>query len=137
MSAGLRVLVCGGRDYDDRDHIHNTLCELDAARGPIVCVIHGLATGADHEGMIWAQMMATARPYVRHAPFRADWRRLGKAAGPLRNQRMLDEGRPNLVVAFPGGVGTADMVRRARAAGVEVIEVAPRRRKGGANAAAE
>lgn len=44
----------------------------------------------------------------------------GKAAGPIRNQRMLDEGKPDLVVAFPGGRGTADMVRRAKAAGVPV-----------------
>jgi ABC-type sugar transport system substrate-binding protein len=36
---------------------------------------------------------------------------------------MLDEGKPDIVVAFPGGTGTADMVRRARKAGVVVIEV--------------
>jgi len=36
---------------------------------------------------------------------------------------MLDEGRPTLVVEFPGGRGTADLIRRARSAGVEVIEV--------------
>ncbi len=120
---GLRVLVCGGRDYGNRDHIHNTLCRLDAERGPIGVVIHGAATGADHEGMIWAQMMAESGRKIMHAPFRADWRRHGRAAGPLRNQRMLDEGRAELVIAFPGGRGTADMVRRARAAGVEVINI--------------
>jgi hypothetical protein len=48
----------------------------------------------------------------------ADWEKLGRSAGPIRNQAMLDEGRPDLVVAFPGHHGTADMVRRARAAGV-------------------
>jgi hypothetical protein len=62
----IRVLVCGGRDYNDRDHIHNTLCEIEATRGPISCVIHGAATGADHEGMIWAQMIS-----IRAAPRRA------------------------------------------------------------------
>jgi len=55
--------------------------------------------------------------------FLANWRTHGKAAGPIRNQQMLDEGRPHLVVAFPGGTGTADMVRRAKAAGVPVMEV--------------
>jgi len=54
--------------------------------------------------------------------FDADWK-LGKKAGPLRNQRMIDEGRPDLVVAFPGGKGTADMVRRAEAAGVKVLKI--------------
>jgi hypothetical protein len=51
---------------------------------------------------------------------------MGKAwagkAGPIRKQQMLDEGKPDLVVAFPGGRGTAHMVRIARAAGIEVIE---------------
>src|SRR5262249_16770583 len=46
-----------------------------------------------------------------------EWDELGKKAGPLRNQRMLDEGKPDLVVAFPGGGGTKDMVRRAVQAG--------------------
>ena len=55
--------------------------------------------------------------------FMANWSELGRKAGPIRNQQMLDEGRPTLVVAFPGGRGTTDMVRQAKAAGVEVIEV--------------
>lgn len=117
----MRILVCGGRDYNDRDHIHNTLCEIDAKRGPITCVIHGAATGADHEAMIWAQMMATVRK-VTHAPFVADWR-TGKSAGPIRNRRMIEEGKPDLVIGFPGGKGTANCLRQARAAGLEVIEV--------------
>jgi hypothetical protein len=56
--------------------------------------------------------------------YMADWDGLGRKAGPIRNQRMLDEGKPDLVIAFPGGRGTADMVRRAREAGVEVVELA-------------
>lgn len=120
----IRVLVCGGRDYLNTDHIHNTLCAIDAERGPITCIIHGGATGADHEGMIWAQMMASARRVTHaHLPFAADWRTHGRAAGPIRNQRMIDEGKPDLVIAFPGGRGTADMMRRARAAGIDVIEI--------------
>jgi hypothetical protein len=119
----MRVLVCGGRDYNNRDHVFNTLTQIDATRGPITCVIHGAATGADHEGMIWAQMMHESGRVIAHAPFAADWRAHEKAAGPIRNRRMLDEGKPDVVLAFPGGRGTADIVRQARAAGVEVIEV--------------
>jgi hypothetical protein len=48
---------------------------------------------------------------------------VGKTAGPLRNQRMLDEGKPDLVVAFPGGGGTKDIVRRAVKAGLALHEV--------------
>jgi hypothetical protein len=53
--------------------------------------------------------------------FSADWDKLGAAAGPVRNQKMLVEGRPDLVVAFPGGKGTADMVRRSERAGISAF----------------
>ncbi len=55
--------------------------------------------------------------------YEADWHEHGRAAGPIRNARMIAEGRPDLVIAFPGGRGTADMVSRARKAGIEVREV--------------
>ena len=84
-------------------------------------VIHGAAGGVDEQAMIAAQTL----PGVKHLPFQADWNAHGRAAGPIRNKRMLDEGRPELVVAFPGGRGTANMVKQAKAAGVKVIEVTP------------
>jgi hypothetical protein len=55
--------------------------------------------------------------------FPAEWDKRGRIAGPVRNALMLDVGKPDLVVVFPGGRGTADCVRQARAAGVQVIEV--------------
>jgi hypothetical protein len=116
-----RVLVCGGRDYDDRDHIWNTLTAIPA----VTCIIHGCATGADSEAMIVAEALG-----IKHAPFRAEWQKYGKAAGPIRNQRMITEGKPDLVVAFPGGRGTADMVRRSRVAGIPVQIIKERRREG-------
>lgn len=122
----MRVLVCGGRDYADREHVDNTLSKIDAERGPISCVIHGAARGADTLGMGWGKALAqTGRP-IKQRPFPADWDRDGRAVGPLRNARMLADGKPDLVVAFPGGRGTADMATRARKAGVEVIEIPAR-----------
>lgn len=112
-----RVLVCGGRDYDDRDHIWNTLTAIP----DVTCIIHGCATGADSEAMIVAEALG-----IKHAPFRADWQKYGRAAGPIRNRRMITEGKPDLVVAFPGGRGTADMVRRARVAGIPVMIIKER-----------
>lgn len=53
----------------------------------------------------------------------ANWSKYKKKAGPIRNQQMLDEGKPDLVVAFSGGTGTADMVHRAKVANVKVIEI--------------
>jgi hypothetical protein len=111
----MRVLVCGGREFDDYALVANTLSSL--AVRPIV-IIHGGARGADALAAIWAKARHVA---VEEYP--ADWRTHGHAAGPLRNRKMLEEGRPDVVVAFPGGKGTRDMVRQARAAGVQVIEV--------------
>lgn len=109
----MRVLVCGGRDYADKEKVASTL----EAIGPSL-IIEGGATGADYCAAHWA-----AKAGIPAETFSADWTAHGKAAGPIRNQRMIDEGKPDLVVAFPGGRGTADMVRRARAAGIEVKEI--------------
>lgn len=109
----LRVLVCGGRDYTDGARVNEVLSGL---RIEEMC--HGNAKGADRLAAWWA---ASTKTRCRAYP--ADWSRHGKAAGPLRNKFMLEDFDPELVVAFPGGVGTADMVRRAAAAGVEVLAV--------------
>jgi hypothetical protein len=85
-------------------------------------VIAGGARGAD---TLAVQEARARKPPIPVRVYPADWRRHGKAAGPIRNQQMLDEGAPDLVLAFPGGGGTADMVRRARRAGLEVVRIAP------------
>lgn len=112
----MRVLVCGGRTYDDFTHLQKTLDEIDALM-PITELIHGGARGADRLADYWARSRGLT-PRV----FLADWDEHGKAAGPIRNQKMLDKGKPDLVIAFPGGRGTADMVSRAMKAGVVVRE---------------
>lgn len=113
----MRVLVCGGRDYDDLVGVSIVLDTMHV-RKPFTALIGGGARGADAGAATWAWHVG-----VPIEQFPADWETHGKAAGPIRNQRMIDEGRPDLVVAFPGGKGTADMVRRARAAGIEVREI--------------
>jgi predicted Rossmann-fold nucleotide-binding protein len=113
----MRVLVCGGRDYSNREALAAVLAELRQTRG-ISLVIAGGARGADTMAEWWA-----AAEGVPCDVYQADWSGLGRKAGPIRNQRMLDEGKPDLIVAFLGGRGTADMVRRGREAGIEVIEV--------------
>ena len=113
----MRVLVCGGREYADREKLAAVLADLRRTRG-ITHLIAGGARGADTLAAEWADDQD-----IPSSIYMADWDGLGRKAGPIRNQRMLDEGKPDLVVAFPGGRGTADMVRRAREAGVETIEV--------------
>lgn len=109
-----RVLVCGGRDYADESRVALELVEVQ----PTV-VIHGGCRGADFLAHLWSQENG-----IPEECFAADWSQ-GKKAGPLRNAKMLTEGKPDVVVAFPGGRGTEDMVARARAAGVPVREVLP------------
>lgn len=116
---GLRVLVCGGRYYDNAMQLGSWLGGINNRQG-ISCIIHGAATGADTMAAKfaeWAKIPCLAFP--------ADWAKHGKAAGPRRNALMLVDGKPDLVVAFSGGKGTANMVEKARAAGVQVLEVDP------------
>jgi hypothetical protein len=115
----MRVLVCGGRTYSDDTRLFAVLDKLHGGAG-IDLLIEGGANGADH--LSWAWSVLRGVPSQR---FEADWENQGSFAGPMRNKRMLDEGKPDLVIAFPGGRGTADMVRKARKAGVQVVEIAP------------
>lgn len=114
------VLVCGGRDFDDDRHLSDTLCGLHSRR-PITLVVHGAASGADTMAAGWAWDMGVP---VEAVP--ADWNKHGRAAGPIRNQKMLDEYEPDVVIAFPGGRGTRDMMTRAKASGYSVVEILPR-----------
>lgn len=112
MGEAIRVLVCGGRDFRDRERVY---AALDALYPRMSALMSGGATGAD--ALAWDWGWSRNFPCERYF---ADWKTHGRAAGPIRNQRMIDEGRPTLVLAFPGGRGTADMIRRAEAARIEV-----------------
>lgn len=113
----MRVLVCGGRTFDDKELIYATLDRLHKLHGFDV-LIEGDAHGVDRIAGYWAR-----RNRVDDLKFAAKWNDYGNAAGPIRNRKMLEDGRPDLVVAFPGGRGTENMVRLAKAAGVAVIEI--------------
>jgi hypothetical protein len=123
-----RILICGGRDLDSADVVNYlnkfAQCDITERLGhsawPVKAVMHGGARGADEGAGRWAESEGI-KPLV----FRAAWKRYGKAAGPRRNAIMLDQGKPDLVIAFPGGKGTQNMTELARAAGVPVIEVRP------------
>ena len=108
----MKVLVCGGRNYTNADQLDQVLSGI--AR--ISMIIHGGARGADTLAGTWAQENGIAEVVVP-----AQWG-LGRGAGILRNGWMLQL-EPQLVVAFPGGRGTANMVMQARRAGLEVYDV--------------
>ena len=101
----------------------DTLARVLDASGA-TAIIHGGAKGADGWADFWARMNAVpCMEYVACWYPKGIKGGLDKSAGPKRNQRMIDEGKPDLVIAFPGGKGTADMVRRAKSAGIPVQEV--------------
>lgn len=114
----MRVIVCGGRDFDDVQAVWDGLDRIHNSEGRITALAHGGARGADYAAGIWAK----SEPIPVYV-FQARWKDEGRAAGPLRNQRMLDQFKPDVVIAFAGGRGTADMVRRAEAEGVRVISM--------------
>jgi hypothetical protein len=112
-----RLLVCGGRDYNDRDRVFAALDKVDSKR-KVMLVIHGAATGADTLADEWAQARGISR-----MPFpvtQDDWKAYGRAAGPMRNAEIMRIAQPEACVAFPGGDGTADMTRRCELDGVPV-----------------
>jgi hypothetical protein len=115
----MRVLVCGGRGYTDYTKVCEVLNGIWEAYGKPLTIIEGGARGADSLARVWSK----ANPSTVIETYPADWSTYGKSAGYIRNSQMLKEGKPDLVVAFPGGVGTAMMVKIAKLAGVEVIEV--------------
>lgn len=123
----MRVLVCGGRDFSNWELLCNTLDNLyDFDTDPYMTVISGGAKGADTLAEVWVRHSRTAEEdtqYIFSEVYLANWDKHGNSAGPIRNQQMLDEGRPDLVIAFPGGKGTADMIRRSKKAGVKVVEI--------------
>jgi hypothetical protein len=130
----MRILVTGGRWFSNRDIVARTL----AAQPGDAVLVHGAAKGADTLCASWwtamgrnvdphpADWSGPCRPTCRkgHRRRRSDGTSYCPSAGPYRNQEMLDSG-VDLVIAFPGGDGTADMVRRATDAHVPVEQALP------------
>lgn len=126
----LRVLVCGGR-HDKRQRLGIWALRTLFAAGELgsaeeLIGIEGCATGWDTFGRVWFWNMGLSaeRGTLHHFPIRAkDWDRYGLGAGPVRNRQMLVEGKPDKVIAGPGGNGTADMIEQANSAGVPVVDL--------------
>jgi hypothetical protein len=112
----MKVLVCGGRKYENRKRVYDVLHDFEE-HTEITLLIEGGAPGADTLAKEWARLNG-----IHVAEVKADWTSWGMKAGAMRNTAMLLL-NPEHVIAFPGGTGTADMVRKARKAGIPVTEV--------------
>jgi hypothetical protein len=112
----VNVIACGGRHYPHAGRVFRIMDMVHAEVG-IDLLVNGGAPGADLLARRWAVERRVKTKFLY-----ADWSRFGFAAGPIRNREMLafDIG---LVVAFPGGKGTADMARQAGDAGILVMHV--------------
>lgn len=117
----VRFLICGGREFNDRVLFFSYMDEiLEEIRsfGSDVVIIHGAARGADS----LADSFASERG-LRVERYPADWKTHGRAAGPIRNNLMLTNGKPDIIIAFSGGHGTADMIQQGERSGVPVYQV--------------
>ncbi len=118
----MRVLICGQRNFKNEAFLFQVMDYIVRCDGlQVDLVIEGGAPGADRIGRAWA----ISRGYD-FLTFEADWDKYGDSAGPIRNREMLNDGKPDMVVAFytnpDKSKGTKDMVKIARKAGIPVYE---------------
>lgn len=108
----MKILVCGSRYFNDYKKMKEVLDEYEISE-----IIEGEARGAD----LLARKYGEEREIQVH-PFPALWDKYGRAAGQIRNAQMLNEGRPDFVIAFrgPNSRGTQNMIDQANKAGVPV-----------------
>jgi len=116
------VLITGSRQYNDLKEFNHVLDEVHESEG-IELIVQGGATGADRYGLLWARYKEI--PCLNYP---AKWKTAPENAGNTRNREMITPKELfgitiELVVAFPGGSGTMDMIAKARQANIEVYEV--------------
>jgi hypothetical protein len=115
----MRVVVFGGRDFTNERLAFKALDMLHR-KYKFTCVIDGMARGADTLGYRWAK-----RNGVPTERYPANWAKYSYVAGPIRNRQMIEEGKPDMGVAFPGGKGTANMKAQMKKAGITIHNVVP------------
>ena len=116
------ILICGSRDYSDKEAVRAAILQLpDAFLHNRLRVVHGDSRGADTLAKEVCEDLYNTGEYDIYAiPYPANWS-IGKAAGPIRNQRMLDEESDiEIVIAFGAGKGTSDMIQRAAQKGIKI-----------------
>lgn len=107
MNTNMRLLVCGDRHWNNYQIVRHHIARLSPS-----VIIQGGATGADS-----CAKQAATELNIPCESYPAKWSLYGRAAGPLRNQQMIDEGNPTYVLAFHSDIakskGTRNMIARA------------------------
>ena len=111
-----RVCVTGGREWSDEAFVWNALNFFEATHGQIGRLGHGAARGVDTFSANWSK-----RAGMEPVPYEADWIRYGDAAGSIRNEEMLDHFKPDVLLVFPGHVGTRHCTGAARHRGIHRV----------------
>ena len=122
----MRLLVTGSRYLNDYKYFSNEMDKFCSSHSIPTTVIHGAARGADTLASRWVREVNSMRnhdPIITEIEEPARWKLHGKAAGPIRNKLMLDEHKPDMVLAFQGGKGTANMIKLAKWHGVPVVDL--------------
>ncbi len=115
----MRVLICGDRNYRNAKSMFHYLSTVPKD----TIIIEGEAKGADTIAWVCCEILG-----LKYISFPANWAAYHKAAGVKRNQEMLDQGKPDLVVFYHDNLdesrGTIDMITRADRAGI-IVEAGP------------
>jgi hypothetical protein len=112
----MKILITGDRNYRNIEVIEKELNKFPSD----TVLIHGTARGADSLAASVAKKLG-----MKVLPFEPKWHIYGRGAGPIRNQQMLDEGKPDLIIAFhddiKNSLGTKDMINKGIKARKKVI----------------
>jgi hypothetical protein len=119
MNIIYRIAVTGGRNYDNKLVVFNTLDDYVSNIKDTILLMHGGCTGADQLAKEWARLRG-----IHNAEVEALFNYYGPIGGPKRNKMIIDMA-PNILIAFPGGKGTANMLKQAQDQGIVTINVTP------------
>lgn len=107
-------MITGGREFNNyalaRATLEKYLSQTDT-------LIHGGCRGCD---LLCAKVASEIGAKIEE--HKADWKKYGRAAGPIRNKEMLESGI-DLVIAFPGGSGTNNAIQIAQAFAIPIVKI--------------
>ena len=113
----MKVVITGGRDFNEKKYIHEQLDKIHSET-PITLLVQGNAIGADILSGMWA-----TKNKIKMLTVKADWDKFGNKAGLIRNIEMADMYDYDMVIAFPGGRGTAHMIEYCESRNMNIIKI--------------